>query len=141
MTFKGDWQAARDSAESAKKWLLVNIQDSREFACQLLNRDVWSSDAVKTILREHFVFWQQYKESDDAQRYMTFYPVTSWPHVSVIDPRTGEQIVKWEKVGDAATFTDLVSEFLSVHPSLDENGSAAPVTKKAKTDDVSHVLV
>ena len=56
--FKGDFQNARDSASSAKKWLLVNIQDACEFQCQVLNRDVWSNEAVKTILREHFIFWQ-----------------------------------------------------------------------------------
>ena len=56
--FKGDLQTARDSATSAKKWLLVNIQDACEFQCQVLNRDVWSNEAVKTILREHFIFWQ-----------------------------------------------------------------------------------
>ena len=52
----------------------------------MLNRDVWSSDAVKTILREHFIFWQQYQESEEAQRYMTFYPVTVWPHIAVWSP-------------------------------------------------------
>ena len=83
---KDCFQAARDAAESSKKWLLVNVQDSREFACQMLNRDVWSSEAVKTILREHFVFWQQYQESEEAQRYMTFYPVTVWPHIAVRTP-------------------------------------------------------
>ena len=61
MMFKGDFQSARDSATAAKKWLMVNIQDACEFQCQVLNRDVWSNEAVKTILREHFIFWQQYK--------------------------------------------------------------------------------
>ena len=56
--FKGDWQSARDAATASKKWLLVNIQDAGEFQCQTLNRDVWSNDAVKTIVREHFLFWQ-----------------------------------------------------------------------------------
>ena len=51
--FKGDLQTARDSATSAKKWLLVNIQDASEFQCQVLNRDVWSNEAVKTILRHN----------------------------------------------------------------------------------------
>ena len=60
--FKGDLQTARDSATSAKKWLLVNIQDACEFQCQVLNRDVWSNEAVKTILREHFIFWQVSKK-------------------------------------------------------------------------------
>lgn len=58
MTYKGDFQMARDAATNANKWLMVNIQDACEFQCQVLNRDVWSNEAVKTILREHFIFWQ-----------------------------------------------------------------------------------
>ena len=64
------------------------VQDSREFQCQVLNRDLWSNPAVKSIIQEHFVFWQQYKESDEAERYMTFYQIDSWPYVAVIDPRS-----------------------------------------------------
>ena len=56
--FKGDFQSARDAATSTKKYLMVNIQDACEFPCQVLNRDVWSNEAVKTILKEHFIFWQ-----------------------------------------------------------------------------------
>ena len=40
-------------------------------------------------MREHFVFWQQYKEADEAVRYMTFYKITDWPYIAIIDPRTG----------------------------------------------------
>ena len=32
---------------------------------------------------------QQYKESDEAVRYMTFYKITDWPYIAIIDPRTG----------------------------------------------------
>ena len=56
--FKGDFQLARDAATASKKWLMINVQDACEFPCQVLNRDVWSNEAVKTILREHFIFWQ-----------------------------------------------------------------------------------
>ena len=141
MMFKGDFQSARDSATSAKKWLMVNIQDACEFQCQVLNRDVWSNAAVKTILREHFIFWQQYKESEDAQRYLTFYPVTDWPYVAILDPRTGEHLVTWNKI-DASSFCDLVTEFLSLHPSLNpqdpeksEEAEVEPESKKAKTSE------
>ena len=142
MMFKGDFQSARDSATSAKKWLMVNIQDACEFQCQVLNRDVWSNAAVKTILREHFIFWQQYKESEDAQRYLTFYPVSDWPYVAILDPRTGEHLVTWNKI-DAASFCDLVTEFLSLHPSLDpgqdpdqkSNEEVEPKNKKAKASE------
>lgn len=40
------------------KWLMINIQNVQDFACQCLNRDVWSNEAVKNIIREHFIFWQ-----------------------------------------------------------------------------------
>ena len=61
--FKGDFQSARDAATASKKWLMINVQDACEFPCQVLNRDVWSNEAVKTILREHFIFWQVRKKS------------------------------------------------------------------------------
>merc|ERR1711971_1418731 len=132
--FKGDLQTARDSATSAKKWLLVNIQDACEFQCQVLNRDVWSNEAVKTILREHFIFWQQYKESEEAQRYVTFYPVSVWPYVAILDPRTGELMVTWQKL-DAATFCDLVSEFLSLHPNLEPSDEKDTSDKNNEDDN------
>ena len=36
----------------------MNVQDVREFSCQQLNRDVWSNEAVRNIIRERFVLWQ-----------------------------------------------------------------------------------
>lgn len=49
---------AKESGQLQNKWLMVNIQNVQDFACQCLNRDVWSNEAVKTIIREHFIFWQ-----------------------------------------------------------------------------------
>lgn len=138
--FKGGWQSVRDAASAAKKWLIVNIQDAGEFQCQLLNRDVWSNDAVRTILGEHFLFWQQYKEFEEAQRYMTFYPVTEWPHVAILDPRTGERLVTWSKLPDSATFCDLITEFLTLHPVFDaQNGASSKKTLNSDDEDVSIV--
>ena len=37
---------------------MVNVQDIREFKCQQLNRDVWSNEAVRNIVQEHFILWQ-----------------------------------------------------------------------------------
>jgi len=131
---QGDWQSARDTASSSGRWLLVNIQDSREFQCQVLNRDLWSNPAVKSIVGEHFVFWQQYKESDEAERYMTFYQIDKWPYVSVIDPRTGENMVTWNKI-NASAFPELMTEFLTNHPSL-ESPAKEPPRKKARTGSI-----
>ena len=49
---------ARHAGQHKRKWLLVNVQDSNEFASQVLNRDVWSNHNVKDIIRQHFLFWQ-----------------------------------------------------------------------------------
>lgn len=40
------------------RWLMVNIQNVQEFACQALNRDIWSNSAVKALVKDNFVFWQ-----------------------------------------------------------------------------------
>jgi len=135
MMYQGDWQSARDYAARTKRWLLVNIQDSKEFQCQVLNRDLWSNPGVKAIISEHFVFWQQYKESDDAERYMTFYTIKEWPYVSIIDPRTGENMVTWSHI-EASAFPELMTEFLSLHPTLESPEKSEPPRKKLRTDNV-----
>ncbi|XP_045104721.1 UBX domain-containing protein 7-like isoform X2 [Portunus trituberculatus] len=63
LIYRGTFQAARDCGVAKKRWLMVNIQDASEFPCQVLNRDVWSNAAVKTIVKEHFIFWQDLNDS------------------------------------------------------------------------------
>jgi len=40
------------------KWIMVNILNNSEFACQILNRDLWSDKEVQRTIREHFYFLQ-----------------------------------------------------------------------------------
>lgn len=49
---------AREAGKSQGKWLMINIQNVQEFSCQALNRDVWSKDAVKALIKDNFIFWQ-----------------------------------------------------------------------------------
>ncbi|MEQ2238237.1 UBX domain-containing protein 7 [Ilyodon furcidens] len=58
---KGSFETAKDCGQLENKWLMINIQNVQDFACQCLNRDVWSNDAVKNIIREHFIFWQVFQ--------------------------------------------------------------------------------
>ena len=61
---------------------------------------------------------------------MTFYPVNEWPYISILDPRTGELLVTWNKL-EASTFCDLVTEFLTLHPSFaDEKTTSKPYDDK-----------
>ena len=49
---------ARNECNLFCKWLLVNVQNTVEFACQVMNRDVWSNKVVREIMAENFILWQ-----------------------------------------------------------------------------------
>jgi hypothetical protein len=115
--FQGTFQNARDAGVACEKWLMVNVQNVMEFSCQILNRDVWSNKAIKTVIKEHFIFWQVYLDSAEGQRYAAFYSVSDWPYVAVIDPRTGESLRVWNKI-DGSSFCDSLLEFLCQQQSL-----------------------
>ncbi|XP_038050579.1 UBX domain-containing protein 7-like [Patiria miniata] len=129
---KGTFNTAREAGQSQGRWLIVNVQDVQEFNCQKLNRDVWSDPTVRSIIRESFIFWQVYHDSDEGRRYMQFYRVNEFPYVSILDPRTGELLVSWMKL-DSVSFCDLVMEFLSDHPCFDKDTLSSPPAKRART--------
>uniref|UniRef100_A0A0R3RRS3 UBX domain-containing protein n=1 Tax=Elaeophora elaphi TaxID=1147741 RepID=A0A0R3RRS3_9BILA len=116
--FIGDWDAVRAEAQVRGHWLLVNVQDDMEFACQTLNRDVWSNPSVKELLRSSFVFWQVHKDSADGNRVSNYYRMHTYPAVFIVDPRTGEQLVT---IGakDTMSFCDQVTTFLDACPDFD----------------------
>ena len=49
------------------KWIMVNIMNSQEFSCQILNRDLWSDKQVQKTIREHFYFLQVVSQSTFAE--------------------------------------------------------------------------
>lgn len=137
LIFRGSLTSAREAGSLQNKWLLVNVQDGREFACQTLNRDVWSNQAVKDIVKEHFIFWQVYHDSSEGMRYTQFYNVFSgtYPHISIIDPRTGEQMKSWPTSVDHNSFCDSLAEFLSEFPSPDGSGDTSTTMKKLRVKE------
>eukprot|EP00794_Sanderia_malayensis_P011200 gene11200-12375_t len=137
ITFKGTFEAAKEAGMAQNKWLLINIQNVSEFACQTLNRDVWSNPLVRDLITEHFILWQVYHDSDEGQRFMVYYPVKNFPNISIIDPRTGECLVVWNKFEnmDSQLFCDLVTQFLSTHPDFVAD-TEFPPEKKQKKDCV-----
>lgn len=77
--------------EAAKKkgaYLLINIQVATEFPCQILNRDTWSDHPLKEFVKKNFLFWQGKKEH--SVEYSQFHKVKEYPHIAVLDPRTGK---------------------------------------------------
>jgi hypothetical protein len=65
-------ELCRHSA-AEEKYCLVNIQKRQEFASQMLNRDTWPDENVRSIMGFRFVFWQQEFESSAGTEYLSVY--------------------------------------------------------------------
>lgn len=137
---------AREQGKEEKKWVMVNLQDMSTFSCQALNRDIWKDEAVKALIRENFIFLQYDTLDALAEQYTNYYfPSRShenqdnYPHVSIIDPRTGEQVKVWsgDPFPSALDFHAQLAEFLDRY-SLAEN-SKNPVLKAKKPERVVDV--
>jgi len=89
---KENFEATRKRAKNENKWIMVDIQNISEFACQVLNRDLWNEKAVKEVIRAHFLFLQFNSASPEGRQYINYYPIDSYPHIAIIDPRTGERV-------------------------------------------------
>ncbi|CAL1545729.1 unnamed protein product [Lymnaea stagnalis] len=133
ITIKGTFQHARDAGSAQNKWLLVNVQNVQEFPCQLLNRDVWSNQDTRNIIKESFLFWQVYNDSEEGKRFMQFYKLNQWPYVAVIDPFTGENQVVWSKISDGGVFCELAKDFLASNP-VPDSSIASPAGKRHKRE-------
>lgn len=141
--------SARDVGKEEKKWILVNLQKLEDFRCQVLNRDHWKNENIVSLVREHFIFLQYTLDDPFASSYTTFYfanqaheDENNYPHVSIIDPRTGEQVKVWsgESFPSPAEFHSDLVEFLDRY-SLEAN-SKNPVVKtkpKTKPKDISRM--
>ncbi|KAI8643123.1 hypothetical protein BD408DRAFT_385980 [Parasitella parasitica] len=129
--FCGNFENARETAKENNKWLMINVQDPTEFSCQILNRDLWSDRFVKDILNESFIFLQYTNTSADGTRYNTYYTVNGYPHIAIIDARTGERIRVWEKALSPTDFMMDVTEFMEEN-SADSSSTILKRPKKAK---------
>uniref|UniRef100_A0A6T6NHI3 UBX domain-containing protein n=1 Tax=Timspurckia oligopyrenoides TaxID=708627 RepID=A0A6T6NHI3_9RHOD len=95
MQFYGSFEKLLEAGVDRNKWILVNIQAHDEFACHVLNRDIWSNESLQSLIDSSFLFWQRYLISADGEKYKTYYPFTEVPHIALIDPRTGERLISW----------------------------------------------
>jgi hypothetical protein len=117
LMFQGDFEMAKTAARSKGRWLLVNLQKNDEFSCHALNRDVWKDDYAKAVIGNSLVFWMDTVETNLGQRFATLYKVSSYPHVALIDPRTGEQskIILSGGTMTARDFVEKVQDYIQRH--------------------------
>jgi hypothetical protein len=116
----GGFLGAKNFAKDARRWLLVNIQTEDDFACHALNRDVWHDELVENLIREGFVFWQIHSTTPEGLTYCQRYKVEGYPHIAILDPRTGSLLYRkegWTQVNPltAEQFVEIASDFCSRH--------------------------
>lgn len=132
---KLSWEPAREEGREEERWLLVNIQDSSVFDCQVLNRDLWKNPGVMETIKENFIFLQFSKDDPRGATYIQYYfhghdVQDNYPHIAIVDPRTGEQVKIWSgpPVIQAPEFLIQLHEFLDRY-SLKHN-ARNPVAKR-----------
>ncbi|KAJ7524206.1 hypothetical protein O6H91_18G082500 [Diphasiastrum complanatum] len=95
LMFQGTFEQAKAEAARQRKWLLVNLQSTKEFSSYTLNRDLWAHEAVKETIGTMFVFWQVYDDTEEGRKVCTYYKLSSMPITLVLDPLTGLKMRAW----------------------------------------------
>ncbi|KAG2487936.1 hypothetical protein HYH03_013515 [Edaphochlamys debaryana] len=125
LVFAGNAEMAKQRAEEEGKWLLINIQSATEFASHRLNRDTWSHEALKEVLKGTFVFYQTQEASQEGRALIKAYHLDSQaassgqpacPAILVVDPVTGAQL--WCRLGfmDAEKLMEELVPFMDHGP-------------------------
>ena len=130
ISFRGNIMEVRHVAKGEKKWLLVNIQSHMEFDSHCLNRDTWTDENIREIISSNFIFWQRGHTTQDASVYMTRYNVeeSNLPHISILDPRTGLNMLTITGFRSPDVMSELLLEFLDKHDIAALNHSASPLS-------------
>ncbi|XP_055346160.1 UBX domain-containing protein 7-like [Paramacrobiotus metropolitanus] len=126
---EGTFDQVRQRAFLKKRWLMVNIHNYTEFACQRLIRDCLVHEAVKEIILENFVFWHANHDTREGLRYRSHYQAQSFPYLAIIDPRTGEKVATYGEM-NVMGFCNQISEFLAERPSFDKTEPSVVVSSK-----------
>jgi hypothetical protein len=116
LMFIGSFEEAMARAASTKKWLVVNVQDVHEFDSQRLNRDTWKHPGVVAMVQASCIFLQLPQAHPDTRRFLALYPAKGTVSVSVIDPRTGERPLMWNKFVAADEFTQQLADLMDRQP-------------------------
>ncbi|KAF2767438.1 putative UBX domain protein [Teratosphaeria nubilosa] len=138
---------ARDEGKENEKWIIVNVQDPSIFDCQVLNRDIWKNKSIQETIKEHFIFLQYNKNDPRGREYVQYYFANNrdnedaYPHIAIVDPRTGEQVKTWSgsPAPKAADFLMDLHEFLDRYSLSFEKKNPVQAKRKESKKDVAQM--
>jgi len=113
LLFDGSFEASKTKACNLNKWVMLNVQCQTDFSSKCLNRDIWSDETVKEIIKANFVFVQVYYDSVEGSKLVNIYNIHSYPFIAILDPRTGEKLVQYQSNKlDPCSFCERLTNFL-----------------------------
>ncbi|KAG8189664.1 hypothetical protein JTE90_018511 [Oedothorax gibbosus] len=110
------FRTARDEAQKARKWLMVNVVKSTKSGLEQ-NRNVWKNKNVKDLVSKDFILWRVNQKNPYGKWYEQFYKPVEFPYVAILDPRTGEKLQVWHKM-DPSDLLKCVEDFLLDYKNL-----------------------
>ncbi|XP_076911377.1 plant UBX domain-containing protein 7-like [Bidens hawaiensis] len=116
LMYHGTFEMAKDAAKHQDRWLLVNVQSTKEFSSHMLNRDTWGNETVAQTIASNFIFWQIYDDTEEGCKINTYYKLDSLPVTFVIDPITGQKMKLWRGVIEPESFLEDVLQFTDRSP-------------------------
>ncbi|XP_023037202.1 UBX domain-containing protein 7-like [Drosophila willistoni] len=129
--------AARDYAQSRLKWLLVLVDDP----VQVVHPDVVLDDGeVKRLVRRHFVLWEVESSSLEGRDFITLYHCVKLPRLSILDPRTGEEIWSSSRLKLGNVLASL-QHFLKVHRSFAQYVDSSKISELASSSTTCPEMV
>ncbi|GAA0159280.1 scaffold/adaptor protein [Lithospermum erythrorhizon] len=116
LMYHGPFEKAKDTAKLQNKWLLLNLQSTKEFSSHMLNRDTWGNEAVAQTIKTNFIFWQVNDDTEEGSKICTYYRIDAAPIILVIDPVTGQKIRSWRGMVQPESLLEDLLPFLDRSP-------------------------
>lgn len=116
LMYHGPFEKAKEAANAQDRWLLVNLQSTREFSSHMLNRDTWANEAVSQTITSNFIFWQVCDDTEEGSKISTYYKLDSVPVTLVIDPITGQKMRLWRGMIQPENLLEDLLQFLDGSP-------------------------
>lgn len=153
LMFQGSFEQAKLEASGQVKWLLANVQSTKEFSSYMLNRDTWANEAIKETINTSFIFWQIYDDTEEGRKVCTYYHLTKMPTTLVIDPITGQKMRAWNGMIDPERLLEDLIPYMDKgpmerHPTLphkrqrevDERAASNANDKQELDDELQQAL-
>ncbi|XP_076890023.1 plant UBX domain-containing protein 7-like isoform X2 [Bidens hawaiensis] len=116
LMFQGQFEKAKEAANAQDRWLIVNLQSTKEFSSHMLNRDTWANEAVSQTITSNFIFWQVCDDEEEGRKIKTYYKLETVPVTLVIDPVTGQRMRSWRGMIQPESLLEDLLQFMDGSP-------------------------